>query len=43
MLNRIRHRRESARRARAIQRALRATSSPAVRDEILIAAQRYYG
>jgi hypothetical protein len=43
MINRLRNRRASVRRARAIERALRATSSPAVRDEILIAAQRYYG
>ncbi|MFY1688768.1 hypothetical protein [Plantactinospora sp. WMMB782] len=43
MINRLRNRRNSARRARAIERALRATDSPAVRDEILIAAQRFYG
>ncbi|MFY1674234.1 hypothetical protein ACN27G_30520 [Plantactinospora sp. WMMB334] len=43
MINRIRSRRETARRERAIRRALRASNSPAVRDEILIAAQRYYG
>ncbi|MGI5212465.1 hypothetical protein [Plantactinospora sp. CA-290183] len=43
MINRFRNRRSDARRARAIQRALRSANSPAVRDEILIAAQRYYG
>lgn len=43
MLNRLRNRRNSVRSARAIERALRATSSRSVRDEILIAAQRYYG
>jgi hypothetical protein len=43
MIDRYRSRREVARRNRAIERALRATSSPAVRDEIRIMAQRYYG
>ena len=43
MIDRYRSRREAARRTRAIERALRATSSPAVRDEIRIMAQRYYG
>jgi hypothetical protein len=43
MIKRFRERRNHARQARAIERALRATDSPAVRDEILIAAQRFYG
>jgi hypothetical protein len=43
MIDRYRNRREVARRNRAIERALRATDSPAVRDEIRIMAQRYYG
>lgn len=43
MINRIRSRRDAARRTRAIERALRSASTPAVRDEILTIAQRYYG
>lgn len=43
MINRYRDRRDAARRARAIERALRSANSPAVRDEILTIAQRYYG
>jgi hypothetical protein len=43
MIDRYRHRRQAVRQARAIQRALNATQSPAARDEILAAAQRYYG
>lgn len=43
MLSRFRKRRDHARRARAIERALRSATTPAVRDEIVIAAQRYYG
>jgi hypothetical protein len=43
MIDRYRSRREAARRERAIERALRAASSPAIRDEIRIMAQRYYG
>lgn len=43
MINRYRSRREAARRERAIERALRAASSPSVRDEIRVMAQRYYG
>jgi hypothetical protein len=42
MIDRYRHRRQAVRQARAIQRALNATTSPAVRDEIMAAAQRYY-
>jgi hypothetical protein len=42
MIDRYRDRRQAARRARAIQRALDEARSPAVRDEILAAAQRYY-
>jgi hypothetical protein len=43
MINRFRDRREASRRARALERALRKTNSPAVRDEILAIASRYYG
>lgn len=43
MIQRIRSRRETARRTRAIERALRSANSPAVREEILTIAQRYYG
>jgi hypothetical protein len=43
MIDRYRHRRHAVRQARAIQRALNATHSPAVREEIMAAAQRYYG
>ncbi|MGW0435161.1 hypothetical protein ACWDV4_21805 [Micromonospora sp. NPDC003197] len=42
MMNRLRNRRDAARRARAIERALRSTNSPAVRNEILAIAQRQY-
>ncbi|MDG4794825.1 hypothetical protein [Micromonospora sp. WMMD1082] len=41
MIERIRSRRDASRRARAIERALRSASSPAVRDEILAIAQRH--
>ena len=43
MMNRFRDRRDAARRARAIERALRSAKTPAVRDEILAIASRYYG
>jgi hypothetical protein len=43
MIDRFRSRRDATRRARAIERALRSANSPAVRNEILAAAQRYYG
>lgn len=43
MLDRIRSRRRVARRNRAIERALQSANSPAVRDEIVVIAQRYYG
>lgn len=43
MIDRFRSRRDATRRARAIERALRSTNSPAVRNEILVMAQRYYG
>lgn len=43
MIERIRTRRDATRRTRAIQRALRSASTPAMRDEILSIAQRYYG
>ena len=42
MINRFRHRRDAARRARAIERALQSANTPAVRDEILAATQRFY-
>jgi hypothetical protein len=43
MIDRYRSRRDAARRARAIERALRSANSPAVREEILAIAQRYSG
>jgi hypothetical protein len=43
MINRLRSRRDAARRTRAIENALRAANSPAVREEIRAMAQRYYG
>jgi hypothetical protein len=43
MMNRIRSRRHAARRARAIERALRSTDSSVVRDEILAIATRQFG
>lgn len=43
MIDRFRSRRDAARRARAIEHALRSANSPAVRQEILAIAQRYYG
>ncbi|WP_326563354.1 hypothetical protein [Micromonospora sp. NBC_01796] len=43
MISKLRSRRDAARRARAIESALRSANSPAVRDEILTIAQRYYG
>ncbi|MFC7546311.1 hypothetical protein [Plantactinospora sp. GCM10030261] len=42
MINRIRSHRNATRRARAINRALRSTSSPAVADEIMAAAMRQF-
>ncbi|HEX6967595.1 MAG TPA: hypothetical protein VF174_02025 [Micromonosporaceae bacterium] len=42
VIERFRARREVARRNHAIQRALREANSPAVREEILAIAQRYY-
>jgi hypothetical protein len=43
MMNRLRDRRHAARRARAIERAVRSAKTPAVRDEILAIASRYEG
>ncbi|HEX8629117.1 MAG TPA: hypothetical protein VF755_13195 [Catenuloplanes sp.] len=43
MIDRFRSRREAARRAHTINRALRSASTPQMRDEILLIAQRYYG
>jgi hypothetical protein len=43
MMNRLRTRRDTVRRARAIERALNSTKSPAVRDEILAIATRQFG
>ena len=43
MIDRYRHRRDAARRARAIDRALRQANTPALRDEILAITDRYYG
>lgn len=43
MIDRLRGRRNAARRARAIEHALRSAKSPSVRDEILAIATRYYG
>jgi hypothetical protein len=42
MMDRLRARRNASRNARAIDRALREATSPAVRAEILAAAQRQY-
>jgi len=42
MIHRLRTRRNAARRARAIENALRSANSPALRDEILVMAQRYH-
>jgi hypothetical protein len=42
MIDRLRHRRDANRRTRAIERALREAKTPAVRDEILAIASRYY-
>jgi hypothetical protein len=42
MFERLRDRRHAARRARAIERALRQAKSPSVRDEILAIASRYH-
>ncbi|MEV0721989.1 hypothetical protein AB0I37_04320 [Micromonospora purpureochromogenes] len=41
MIQRIRTHRDAARRARAIEHALRSANSPAVREEILAIAQRH--
>ena len=41
MIERLRDRRHAARRHRAIERALRAANTPAVRQEILAIARRY--
>jgi len=41
LLDRLRRRREAARRHRVIARALRETTSPSVRNEILEIANRY--
>lgn len=43
MIDRLRSRREATRRARTVDHALRSANSPAMRDEILLIAQRYYG
>jgi hypothetical protein len=43
MMNRLRNRRDAARRARAIERALNSTRSEAVRDEIRAIATRQFG
>jgi hypothetical protein len=43
MIDRYRSRREANRRARTIARALGEARTPAVRDEILAIASRYYG
>jgi hypothetical protein len=42
MIDRIRTRRAAARRAHEIEKALRQANSPAVREEILAIAQRYF-
>jgi hypothetical protein len=42
MIDRLRSRRHAARRARAIERALRSANTPAVREEILAIARRHY-
>lgn len=41
MIERIRNHRDATRRARAIQHALRSANTPAVREEILVIAQRH--
>jgi hypothetical protein len=41
MIDRLRSRRHAARRARAIERALRSANTPAVREEIQAIARRY--
>lgn len=41
LLARLRTRRDAARRARAIDLALRSAPTPALRDEILLVAQRF--
>ncbi|MEU5903607.1 hypothetical protein [Micromonospora sp. NPDC047527] len=41
MIERIRNHRDAARRARAIEHALRSANSPSVRDELLVIAQRH--
>ncbi|MET8352808.1 MULTISPECIES: hypothetical protein [unclassified Micromonospora] len=43
MIERIRSHRDATRRARAIEHALRSANSPAVREELLIIAQRHMG
>ncbi|MFI5840959.1 hypothetical protein ACIA8K_14760 [Catenuloplanes sp. NPDC051500] len=43
MISRIQAKRETARRNRAIERALRSANTPALRDEILTIAQRHFG
>ncbi|MEV4654680.1 hypothetical protein [Micromonospora cremea] len=43
MIERIRNHRDATRRARAIEHALRSANSPAVREELLIIAQRHMG
>jgi hypothetical protein len=42
MISRIRERRDASRRARSIKHALRAARTPALREEILTIASRYY-
>jgi len=42
MMIRFRERREANRRARSIEHALRAAKTPAVREEILAIANRFY-
>ncbi|MEH0928718.1 hypothetical protein [Micromonospora sp. CPCC 205558] len=41
MIERIRNHRDASRRARAIEHALRSANTPAVREEILVIAQRH--
>jgi hypothetical protein len=41
LMNRIRTRHADARRARAIDRAVRSASTPAARNELIVIAQRY--
>jgi septum formation topological specificity factor MinE len=43
MFERFRSRRNAARHARDLERALRSANSQAVREEILAIAQRYHG